>query len=361
MSHIARLFASGLVLSALVGVSAARAEEALSVSGISRLAVAGVEVWESPMTYSQGCATPDMAQGEVEGVDFALRRWHDEATARPAQGTVRVDVHVITARGEGNVTDAQVAALIGRLNSIYTGTGYVFRLASLDRTENPAWFKMTPASGKERQAKRSLAIDPAHHLNLYVCGPAQVFGWATYPWSAPEGDDIHGVVIHYASLSAGETLGFTAAHEVGHYLGLNHDDYNPFGLDLSWAERMQSIVPVFRPSLFNAPVAPAALAPEIVPGVGSEPEEGRVLAYRGAFPNPFRAETALRFTLPTRQLVSLRIYSVTGQLVRTLVDATLPPGDHSAMFRADDLPSGAYFALLRVGKVQMSRTVMLVR
>ena len=73
------------------------------------------------------------------------------------------------------------------------------------------------------------------------------------------------------------------------------------------------------------------------------------------------AETALRFTLPGSQPVSLRIYSVTGQLVRTLVDATLPPGDHSAMFRADDLPSGAYFAVLRAGQVQMSRTLMLVR
>jgi hypothetical protein len=86
-----------------------------------------------------------------------------------------------------------------------------------------------------------------------------------------------------------------------------------------------------------------------------------VLAYRGAVPNPFRAETALRFTLPTSQQVSLRVYSVTGQLVRTLVDATLPTGDHSAMFRAGDLPSGAYFAVLRAGSVQMTRTLMLIR
>jgi hypothetical protein len=31
------------------------------------------------------------------------------------------------------------------------------------------------------------------------------------------------------------------------------------------------------------------------------------------------------------------------------------------MFRADGLPSGAYFAVLRAGSVQMSRTLMLVR
>jgi hypothetical protein len=120
-------------------------------------------------------------------------------------------------------------------------------------------------------------------------------------------------------------------------------------------------VPVYRPSLFSEPAPPSVARPEITPGAGAEPEEGRVLAYRGAFPNPFRAETAIRWTLPASAEVSLRVYSVTGQLARTLVEAQLPPGDHSAMFRAGDLPSGAYFAVLTVGRVQMSRTLVLIR
>jgi hypothetical protein len=31
------------------------------------------------------------------------------------------------------------------------------------------------------------------------------------------------------------------------------------------------------------------------------------------------------------------------------------------MFRADNLPSGVYFSVLKVGKVQMNRTMVLVR
>jgi Secretion system C-terminal sorting domain len=125
---------------------------------------------------------------------------------------------------------------------------------------------------------------------------------------------------------------------------------------------MRAIVPVYRPSLFTTPRAALGQSvPEISPSAGAEPEDGRVLSFRGSFPNPFRAETALRFTLPSSQVVSLRIYSVTGQLVRTLVDATLPAGDHSAMFRAEGLPSGAYFAVLKAGSVQMNRTLMLIR
>jgi len=361
MSHIARLL--GIVPGLLLGAWTAGAETGRSASTAPSLAVAGVEAWEPPLMTSEGCGTPELGRVEHDRVEMALDRWRDEGALRPVQGIVRVAVHVITARGEGTVTDAQVAAMIQRLNLEYRETGYGFQLVSVDRTENPGWFKMTPGNGKEKQAKRSLAIDPAHHMNLYVCGPAQVFGWASYPWSASEGDAIHGVVIHYASLSAGGALGRAPAHEVGHYLGMEHNDGTSFtaASDGSQLDRVREVVPVFRPSLFNSPAAPVTSTPEIVPGLGAEPEEGRVLAYRGAFPNPFRSETALRFTLPTRQTVSLRIYSVTGQLVRTLVDATLPPGDHSAMFRADDLPSGAYFARLRVGQVQMSRTVMLVR
>jgi hypothetical protein len=361
----------------------------------------------------RGCGTPEVTPGEAEAVRMALRRWGDENAGRPSGGTIRIAFHVITSHGEGNVSQDRIAEQIRELNRDYAGTGYRFELTSVDRTENPAWFKMTPGSGKERQAKQALAIDPTHHLNLYTCGPGQsLLGWAYFPWSAPESHYIHGVVVDHASLPGGQApfdLGRTATHEIGHYLGLLHTfqggcsapgdevDDTPFEASPAFGclvgrntcpspgddpihnymdysddacyteftagqrERIQAIVPVYRPSLFSELVARAASQPEIVPGAGAEPEEGRVLAYRGAFPNPFYAETALRFTLPASAEVSLRIYSVTGQLVRSLVDAQLPPGDHSAMFRAGELPSGAYFAVLKVGRVQMSRTMVLVR
>ena len=69
----------------------------------------------------------------------------------------------------------------------------------------------------------------------------------------------------------------------------------------------------------------------------------------------------MRFSLPVSGHVQLRVYDIAGKLVSTLVDAPLPPGDHSAMFRADRLPSGMYFTVLRVGGVQVSRSVVLTR
>ena len=314
------------------------------------------------------CGTLTLISADVEQVEGTLRRWSDENVPGPRGGVIRVAFHIITARGEGDVSDAQLAEQIRELNLGFEGTGYRFEFARVDRTEEPGWFRMAPASRPEWKAKEALAVEPARTLNIYVCRPAQsLAGWATYPWAEAESHFVHGVVLDYAVLpggSASQQLGNAAIHEVGHYLGLIDTDCTwdvRTGFRASRIEHMRAVVSIYRPSLFSAPPSLAMGKPEIVPTEGAEPEDGRVLSYRGAFPNPFRAETALRFTLPTSQPVSLRIYSVTGQLVRTLVDAPLPPGDHSAMFRADDLPSGAYFAVLRAGRVQMSRTLMLIR
>jgi hypothetical protein len=59
------------------------------------------------------------------------------------------------------------------MNRAYASTGFRFTLASIDRTDNKTWFKMGP--GAEKQAKQALAVDPAHTLNLYICGPAKGF------------------------------------------------------------------------------------------------------------------------------------------------------------------------------------------
>jgi hypothetical protein len=65
-------------------------------------------------------------------------------------------------------------------------------------------------------------------------------------------------------------------------------------------------------------------------------------------PNPFNPETAIRYTVARTGPVSIRIYNVTGALVRTLVDRVQVAGDHVARWNGTDdqgrtLPSGAYF------------------
>jgi hypothetical protein len=371
---------------------------------------------QDPFAYApRTCGTLSPTGPEKELVGRALRRLADE---RPLYGLavggkIRVAFHVITAKKEGQVTDDQIADQIAELNRAYAGTGYEFELESVDRTEHAGWFRMGPGTGTERTAKEALAVDPAHTLNIYTCGPNhRLLGWAYFPWSAPEDHLIHGVVVHYASLPGGlisrYNLGRTAVHEVGHYLGLLHTfengceapgdfvddtafeaapafgcpdgrntcpdpDPDPIHNYMDYTDDdcmieftpgqdalINSVLPAFRPSLFLRPLANAGRNAEIAADAANPADFSTGIEFRGAGPNPFRHETAVRFVLPRAEHVTLDVFNVAGQRVRTLIDAQLPGGAHGAMFSGHELSAGLYFLQLKVGRVQMTRSVILL-
>jgi hypothetical protein len=68
----------------------------------------------------------------------------------------------------------------------------------------------------------------------------------------------------------------------------------------------------------------------------------------GNFPNPFNPTTAIGYSLPVSDRAVLRIYNARGQLIRKLVDETLPAGDHLVTWNGDDdsgrpVSTGVYF------------------
>jgi hypothetical protein len=84
-------------------------------------------------------------------------------------------------------------------------------------------------------------------------------------------------------------------------------------------------------------------------------------------PNPFRDGTCLRFSIPSRSPVDLRVYDVRGRLVRTLVDAgagVLKPGIHNVTWDGTDeqgrrVATGVYFSKLEgCGRTAKSKLVL---
>jgi hypothetical protein len=72
-------------------------------------------------------------------------------------------------------------------------------------------------------------------------------------------------------------------------------------------------------------------------------------------PNPFNPETNIGYALPKGSRVTLTIYNVRGQLVRTLVDDFQPAGFHKAYWDGKDagglqVASGPYFYRIQAGK-----------
>jgi uncharacterized protein (DUF362 family) len=65
------------------------------------------------------------------------------------------------------------------------------------------------------------------------------------------------------------------------------------------------------------------------------------------FPNPFNPSTTFRFHLPRASAVRIRIYSVTGELIDTLLEGNLPEGIHELRWVPGSIASGVYFCEMR--------------
>ena len=142
--------------------------------------------------------------------------------------TIPVYVHVVSALGgEGEVSDAAIAAQVQVLDAAFVATRFRFALAGVNRAVRNSWFEMTPGSLAESSVKSALHRGTAADLNLYTAGPADgQLGWSSFP-SDYEVDPIDdGVVVFHGSLPGGNATPFdegdTATHEVGHWLGLYH-------------------------------------------------------------------------------------------------------------------------------------------
>jgi hypothetical protein len=71
-----------------------------------------------------------------------------------------------------------------------------------------------------------------------------------------------------------------------------------------------------------------------------------------SFPNPFRENSTITFTLEKPAQTNLAVYDITGKQVAVLVNGMLQTGNHQAVFNANRLPAGVYtLKLLYNGKI----------
>jgi len=91
------------------------------------------------------------------------------------------------------------------------------------------------------------------------------------------------------------------------------------------------------------------------------------LALHGNYPNPFNPMTSIRYDLPSPARVSLRVYTVSGRLVRVLLeDAAVEAGVHTVTWdgRSDGgslAPSGVYVYSLEVGDKTLRKRMVLLK
>jgi hypothetical protein len=83
-------------------------------------------------------------------------------------------------------------------------------------------------------------------------------------------------------------------------------------------------------------------------------------------PNPFNPHTEISFTLAQRVPVTLEVYNILGQVVRTLVNEERTQGTYNVAWdglndAGEQVTSGVYFYKLHAGSFTETRKMVLVR
>lgn len=84
------------------------------------------------------------------------------------------------------------------------------------------------------------------------------------------------------------------------------------------------------------------------------------------FPNPFNPLTSIKFEIPERLNVSVKVFDILGKEITTLVEQELSPGNHTIEWEAKDsnnklLPSGVYLIRFTAGKYTHSVKAVLLK
>jgi len=78
------------------------------------------------------------------------------------------------------------------------------------------------------------------------------------------------------------------------------------------------------------------------------------------YPNPFNPETTIKYALKQKGFVSMKVFSILGKEVSTLVYEEKPAGSYEVKYNAENLPSGIYLYQLNVnGNIQTKRFILL--
>ncbi len=183
--------------------------------------------------------TPQRVRASLRALDAVLRHRYGLAGERAlaasprfaARLVVPVRFHMITSGPEGRLARSTIDQQIQTLNTAYGGgtggvdTGVSFRLLSVGTVDNAQWF-LHPHDDQP-QMVGSLTTGGPGTLNLYTAAVgSDVLGFSSFPQWYRDRPTLDGVVVDYRSVPGGPfehfSRGYTAVHEIGHWLGLFH-------------------------------------------------------------------------------------------------------------------------------------------
>ena len=79
------------------------------------------------------------------------------------------------------------------------------------------------------------------------------------------------------------------------------------------------------------------------------------------FPNPFNPATIISYKINQSGFVTLKVYNLVGQVVRTLVSEYQETGTYTEQFNASELAAGIYLYKLQVNNYTSVKRMTLIK
>lgn len=79
------------------------------------------------------------------------------------------------------------------------------------------------------------------------------------------------------------------------------------------------------------------------------------------YPNPFNPSTTIEYSVPSNELVKIKVYDILGNEIETLVNELKSPGTYRAELDGKSLSSGVYFYRITAGSFQEVRKMMFIK
>lgn len=102
------------------------------------------------------------------------------------------------------------------------------------------------------------------------------------------------------------------------------------------------------------------------PGVIENRQENRENVLLSSCPNPFSSRTKISYTVPSTSNTELRVYDISGKLVKTIFVKAEVPGTYTCFWHGEDasgrkLPAGVYFLKYQTGSLVTTEKLTLLR
>jgi len=105
-----------------------------------------------------------------------------------------------------------------------------------------------------------------------------------------------------------------------------------------------------------------SIVDSIVTGINEQQITATEFILEQNYPNPFNPNTYIYFRLPSSNKVTLKVFDILGNDIKTLIDEEKSEGKHFVEFNSNEfLPSGIYFYQLKSGNFVQTKKMMLIK